>query len=54
VAGRAPGSPRPALVEQAEFLPATRVEGNLLTLKRGGSHLFARYQIAKPKTSGGG
>jgi riboflavin biosynthesis pyrimidine reductase len=54
VAGRAPGSPRPALVEQAEFLPATTVEGNLLTLKRGGSHLFARYHIAKPKTSGGG
>jgi riboflavin biosynthesis pyrimidine reductase len=54
VAGRAAGSPRPALVEQAEFLPATTVEGNLLTLKRGGSHLFARYQIAKPKTSGGG
>jgi riboflavin biosynthesis pyrimidine reductase len=54
VAGRAPGSPRLALVEQAEFLPATTVEGNLLTLKRGGSHLFARYQIAKPRTSGGG
>jgi riboflavin biosynthesis pyrimidine reductase len=54
LAGRAPGSPRPALVEQAEFLPATTVEGKLLTLKRSGSHLFARYQIAKPKTSGGG
>jgi riboflavin biosynthesis pyrimidine reductase len=54
LAGRTPGSPRPALVEHAEFLPATTVEGKLLTLKRGGSHLFARYQIAKPKTSGGG
>jgi riboflavin biosynthesis pyrimidine reductase len=54
LAGRTPGGPRPALVEQAEFLPAATVEGNLLTLKRGGSHLLARYQIAKPKTSGGG
>jgi riboflavin biosynthesis pyrimidine reductase len=54
LAGHTPGGPRPALVEQAEFLPAATVEGNLLTLKRGGSHLLARYQIAKPKTSGGG
>ena len=54
LAGRTPGGPRPALVEHAEFLADTIVEGKLLTLKRGGSHLFARYQIAKPKTSGGG
>jgi riboflavin biosynthesis pyrimidine reductase len=54
LAGRTPSGPRPALVEHAEFLPATIVEGKLLALKRAGSHLFARYQIAKPKTSGGG
>ena len=54
LAGRSPGSPRPALVEHAELLPARIVEGELLTLRRAGSHLFARYQIAKPKTSGRG
>ena len=54
LAGRSPGSPRPALVEHAEFLPARTVEGELLTLRRSGSVLFARYQIAKPKTSGRG
>jgi riboflavin biosynthesis pyrimidine reductase len=45
LAGRSSGSSRPALVEQAEFLPATTVAGTLLTLRRAGSHLFARYQL---------
>jgi riboflavin biosynthesis pyrimidine reductase len=45
LAGRSPGSLRPALAEHAEFLPATTVEAKLLTLRRAGSHLFARYRL---------
>jgi riboflavin biosynthesis pyrimidine reductase len=45
LAGRSPGSLRPALVEHAEFLPARTVEGELLTLRRSGSLLFARYRL---------
>ncbi len=45
LAGRSPGSLRPALVEHAEFLPARTVEGELLTLRRSGSVLFARYRL---------
>jgi riboflavin biosynthesis pyrimidine reductase len=45
LAGRSSDSSRPALVERAEFLPATTVEAKLLTLRRAGSHLFARYQF---------
>jgi riboflavin biosynthesis pyrimidine reductase len=52
LAGRSPGSPRPALVEHAEFLPARMVEGELLTLRRAGSHLFARYRLPGPETPG--
>jgi riboflavin biosynthesis pyrimidine reductase len=50
LAGRSPGSPRPALVQHAEFLPGTTVEGRLLTLRRAGSHLFARYQLPRRET----
>jgi riboflavin biosynthesis pyrimidine reductase len=50
LAGRSPGSSRPALVEHAEFLPATSVEGKLLTLRRARSHLFARYQFPRAET----
>jgi riboflavin biosynthesis pyrimidine reductase len=49
LAGRSPGAMRPALVEDAELLPATIVEGKLLTLRRAGSHLFARYQLPRPE-----
>jgi riboflavin biosynthesis pyrimidine reductase len=52
LAGRSPGSPRPALLEHAEFLPATSIEGKLLTLRRAGSHLFARYRISNAQTHG--
>jgi riboflavin biosynthesis pyrimidine reductase len=45
LAGRSPGSPRPALVEHAEFLPARMVEGELLTLRRFESLLFTRYRL---------
>jgi riboflavin biosynthesis pyrimidine reductase len=54
LAGRSPGSARPALVERAEFLPATTVEGKLLTLRRAGSHLFARYQLPSAQAPGDG
>ena len=45
LAGRSSRSGRPALVERVELLPATTVEGKLLTLRRAGSHLFARYRL---------
>jgi riboflavin biosynthesis pyrimidine reductase len=49
LAGRPPGSPRPALVEGIELLPARTVECKLLTLRRAGSQLFLRYQLSRPK-----
>ncbi len=54
LAGRSPRSLRPALVERAEFLPATTVEAKLLTLRRAGSHLFARYQLRTGQAPGDG
>jgi riboflavin biosynthesis pyrimidine reductase len=45
LAGRSSRSGRPALVERVELLPATTVEAELLTLRRAGSHLFARYRL---------
>jgi riboflavin biosynthesis pyrimidine reductase len=48
LAGRSPGSPRPALVDNTEFLPATTVECKLFTLRRAGSQLFLRYQLSRP------
>ena len=45
LAGRSSRSARPALVERVELLPATTVEAKLLTLRRAGSHLFARYRL---------
>jgi riboflavin biosynthesis pyrimidine reductase len=45
LAGRSSGSSRPALVDHAELLPLTTVEARLLTLRRAGSHLFARYRL---------
>ena len=47
LAGRAPGSSRPALVEHAELLPEKVVGSELLSLRRAGSHLFARYEISR-------
>lgn len=49
LAGRTPSSSRPALVENAEFFPATTVECKLLTLRRAGSQLFLRYQLSRPE-----
>jgi riboflavin biosynthesis pyrimidine reductase len=50
LAGRCPSSSRPALVENAEFLPTTTVACTLLTLRRAGSQLFLRYQLSRPVT----
>jgi riboflavin biosynthesis pyrimidine reductase len=52
LAGRSRRSPRRALVERAEFLPAKTVETELLTLRRAGSHLFARYQLRTGQAPG--
>jgi riboflavin biosynthesis pyrimidine reductase len=45
LAGRSSGSSRPALVHHTELLPMTTVDARLLTLRRAGSHLFARYRL---------
>jgi riboflavin biosynthesis pyrimidine reductase len=45
LAGRSSDSSRLALIEHAELLPGTAVQASLLTLRRSGSHLFARYQL---------
>jgi riboflavin biosynthesis pyrimidine reductase len=43
LAGRIPARPRLSLVEGVELAPAARVAPELLSLRRGGSHVFARY-----------
>lgn len=45
LAGRSPRSPRLSLVEHAELLPDKTVECTLLSLRRSGSLLFARYRL---------
>jgi riboflavin biosynthesis pyrimidine reductase len=46
VAGREKGSPRPSLVEGRLFAPADPLWGELVGVKRAGSHLFLRYAFA--------
>jgi riboflavin biosynthesis pyrimidine reductase len=48
-AGRTADSPRRALVEGIELLPATTVGCELLTLRRAGAQLFSRYRVSKPE-----
>jgi len=45
LAGRA-GSPRPSLADGVELLPAVRVAGALLSIRRHGGHLFLRYALS--------
>ena len=45
LAGRG-GGERLSLVEGVELLPDRRVDGRLLGIRRGGSHLFLRYGSA--------
>ena len=44
LAGRA-SAPRLALVEGVELLPETRIDARLVSLRRGGGHLFLRYEL---------
>jgi riboflavin biosynthesis pyrimidine reductase len=44
VAGRA-ATPRPGLAEGVELLPDVRDQASLVSLRRGGSHLFLRYEL---------
>ena len=48
-AGRAAASTRRGLVEGIELLPATTLGCELLTLRRAGAQLFARYRVSKPE-----
>jgi riboflavin biosynthesis pyrimidine reductase len=45
VAGRGADHPRPGLVANVEFLPATAPWWTLLSLKKAGNHLFLRYRV---------
>jgi riboflavin biosynthesis pyrimidine reductase len=47
LAGRAPQSPRPGLIENAEFLPTRSIAGRLLSMRHSQSHLFARYALTQ-------
>lgn len=47
IAGRAPGSGRPALVEGVIFAPADPRWGTLSEVRRAGSHLFLRYRFER-------
>lgn len=49
--GRADDTPRPGLIEGEAFFPTTAPWARLLSLKRGGSHLFMRYGITGPRNS---
>lgn len=49
VAGRDAASPRPSLVEGALFLPEQPLWSTLLSVRRGGSHLFLRYGFSGEK-----
>jgi len=44
IAGRAPNHPRPALVSDAEFTPATAPWLELLSVRTAGDHLYLRYR----------
>ncbi len=48
-AGRSAQASHPGLVEGVAFAPATAPWARLLSLKRGGSHLFARYAVVGPR-----
>jgi riboflavin biosynthesis pyrimidine reductase len=50
LAGRA-GAPRLSLADGAELLPDLHVGGELLSIRRHGSHLFLRYRITSRRAS---
>jgi riboflavin biosynthesis pyrimidine reductase len=45
LAGRGEAGGRPGLVEGAELLPSASISGDLLSIRKLGSHLFLRYAI---------
>lgn len=47
IAGRKKGSERPGLVTGKLFAPEHPLWGTLVSVKRGGSHLFLRYAFKK-------
>jgi riboflavin biosynthesis pyrimidine reductase len=47
LAGRSPVEERLSLVERMPFLPDRRLAGRLLGVRRGGSHLFLRYELER-------
>jgi riboflavin biosynthesis pyrimidine reductase len=50
IAGRS-GVPRLSLADGAELLPDVRVAGDLVSIRRHGSHLFLRYALSSPRAS---
>ena len=52
IAGRSPQSSRPAVVEEAEFLPETAPWFQLLSVKQNGEHLYLRYRCSGARPSG--
>jgi riboflavin biosynthesis pyrimidine reductase len=51
LAGAAPGSERLSLIEGTQLLPGVHLAGSLMSVRRGGSHLFLRYAL--PTLRGG-
>jgi riboflavin biosynthesis pyrimidine reductase len=51
-AGRAKGTPRPALVAGYAFAPGSAPWSDLLSVKRAGEHLFLRYGLREKTATG--
>jgi riboflavin biosynthesis pyrimidine reductase len=51
IAGRAAAHPRPGVVAEAQFSPATAPWWNLLSAKQAANYLFLRYQVSDRKRS---
>ena len=51
IAGRDASTERPGLVEGHRFAPEHPLWGTLVSIKRGGSHLFLRYAFATKETT---
>jgi riboflavin biosynthesis pyrimidine reductase len=49
IAGRVAGRPRPGLVANVEFSPATAPWWKLLSTKSAADYLFLRYQLGNPR-----
>jgi riboflavin biosynthesis pyrimidine reductase len=47
LAGRSDIGGRPGFIEGAELLPSKSISGDLLSVRKHGSHLFLRYAISK-------